>query len=161
MSKIKLATEEDVQAIIELNQQIQSLHAELYPEDFKRRADPAERLALFTRIMADNAHAVAVYRDSCRVEGYVWVEIQERQETALIRSSKRIYIHHIVVADTSRRQRIGSELMQWVEDYAASAGIHQIVLEYWAANEMARTFFSNAGFSPVKMTLRKEVADAA
>jgi ribosomal protein S18 acetylase RimI-like enzyme len=161
MPKVTLAAGEDVQAIIELNQQIQGLHAELYPEDFKPQADPAERQALFTRIMADSAHVLAVYRDSSQVEGYVWLEVQERPETALIRSAKRIHIHHLVVADVSRRRRIGSELMRWVEEYAASAGARQIVLEHWAANEAARAFFSRSGFSSLKMTLRKEVVCGA
>jgi ribosomal protein S18 acetylase RimI-like enzyme len=156
VSKVKLAAAEDIQAIIELNRQIQSLHAALYPEDFKQQGDPAELQALFAGIVADDAHAVAVYRDSDRVEGYVWLEFQERPETALMRSSKRIHIHHIVVAGIARRQRIGSELMRWVEDYAAAAGVRQIVLEHWAANEAAQAFFARSGFLPLKVTLRKE-----
>lgn len=155
--KIELASEEDLQAIIALNQQIQGLHAALYPEDFKPRADPAGQRALFTRVMADDAHAVAVYRDSGQVAGYVWLEVQERPETGLIRSSTRIHVHHIVVAETSLRRRIGSELMQWIEDYAALRGVRQIVLEHWAGNQAAQAFFSRRGFLPMKMSLRKDV----
>jgi ribosomal protein S18 acetylase RimI-like enzyme len=159
VSKVRRASGDDVQDIIELNQQVLSLHAALYPERFKPQADQAELLAMFTRFMADDAHVVAVHRDSGRAEGYVWLEVQERPETALTWSSRRIYIHHIVVADGARRQGIGSALMRWVEDHAATLGVGQIVLEHWAANEAAQTFFSRAGFSPIKSVVRKELVD--
>src|SRR5690348_14613562 len=96
--KVRLAGADDVEDILALNQQVLALHASLYPEDFKSRADPAELLALFARVMADHAHAVAVYGAPGEVEGYVWLEVQQRPETALTFSSTRIYVHHIVVA---------------------------------------------------------------
>jgi ribosomal protein S18 acetylase RimI-like enzyme len=108
--------------------------------------------------VADDAHAVAVHRESGQSQGYVWLEVQERPETALTPASKRIYVHHIVVADASRRRGVGSALMRWVEDHAASRGIGRIVLEHWAANETAQAFFTRSGFSPVKMVVRKDLA---
>jgi GNAT superfamily N-acetyltransferase len=158
VSKVRLASSEDVQDIIELNQQVLGLHAALYPERFKPHADPAELLAMFTWVMAEPAHLVAVYRDRGPVEGYVWLELQQRAETALTLPATRIYINHIVVADAARRRGIGSELMQWVDQHAASSGIRQIVLEHWAANDTAQRFFAHSGFAPVKMALRKDVA---
>jgi ribosomal protein S18 acetylase RimI-like enzyme len=159
VSTVTRATGEDIDELIELNQQVLRLHASLYPADFKQEADPAELRALFARTIADDAHAVAVHRESGRAQGYVWLEVQERPETALTPAAKRIYVHHIVVADASRRRGVGSALMRWVEDHAASRAIGRIVLEHWAANETAQAFFTRSGFSPVKLVVRKELVE--
>ena len=160
MSKVRLAETGDIEELVRLNGIVQALHARLHPELFKTQADPSELARLFSERIANALHVIAVYRDGDETKGYVWFELQDAPETAFTYSSKRIYIHHLSVTCSAQRQGIGRQLLDWVEAYAASRGIRQILVDHWAANAAADAFFSRSGYAPLRKILLKDTIES-
>ena len=159
MSEVKVAENEDVDDLVSLNRDVQSLHAALYPNDFRPHADPAALRHLLVNVIADKMHKVGVHPGPTGAKGYVWIELQDRPETALTPASRQIYIHHIAVSCEYRRKGVASSLMRWVDEYAALMGIDQILLDHWVANDSAHAFFASIGYSPLRIVMRKNLRD--
>jgi hypothetical protein len=81
--EVRAASKADFGALIQLNLVVQSLHAELYPGDFKREVDQSAVLTFFAARLADPKSVIAIAEADCVPAGYVWLEVQTRPETRL------------------------------------------------------------------------------
>jgi ribosomal protein S18 acetylase RimI-like enzyme len=156
--KVRAASEADLDALVQLNQVVQNLHAVLYPGDFKQVADPSAVRTFFAARLAGSKSAIGIAEADRVPVGYVWFEVQVRPETPFTLPPPRIYVHHISVAPEARRRGIAAALMRYVEHRAASEGIHEIALDTWAANLDAQHFFGSQGFATFNVALRKKLA---
>jgi hypothetical protein len=57
---VRDATHADINTLIRLNEVVQSLHAALYPDAFKRLADPPAARAFFAERMADPKSSITI-----------------------------------------------------------------------------------------------------
>jgi ribosomal protein S18 acetylase RimI-like enzyme len=158
---VRAASEADFDTLIWLNQIVQSLHAALYPGDFKRVIDPVAVRTLFATRLAAPEHVVGIAEADRVPVGYVWFEVQARPETAFNPSRPRIYVHNISVAPGARRRGVATTLMSYVEQQAASKGIYEVVLDTWAENLEARRFFGSQGFAEFNVMLRKKLPEGS
>jgi ribosomal protein S18 acetylase RimI-like enzyme len=156
--EVRAASEADFDALIQLNRVVQSLHAALYPGDFKSVPDPSAVREFFAARLAGSKSAIGIAEADHVPVGYVWFEVQVRPETPFTLPRHRIYVHHISVAPDARRRGIAAALMRHVEHRAASEGIHEIALDIWAANLDAQHFFGAQGFATFNVALRKTLA---
>ncbi|WP_163831681.1 hypothetical protein, partial [Proteus mirabilis] len=79
--KIRTASQADLDSLVALNQVVQSLHAALYPDDFKEVVDPAALRTYFAARL-DGPHAGTVIAEiDAEPVGYVLFEVQVRPET--------------------------------------------------------------------------------
>ena len=69
--EVRVASEADFAALIQLNQVVQSLHAELYPGDFKREVDLSAVTMFFAARLADPKSVIAIAEIDCVPVGYV------------------------------------------------------------------------------------------
>ena len=58
-----------------------------------------------------------------------------------------IYIHHVSVRPSFRRQGVGTALLAAVRAAANDAGLTLIALDVWTFNDEARAFFVRNGFA--------------
>jgi ribosomal protein S18 acetylase RimI-like enzyme len=154
---VRFAEEADIEALITLNTVVQSLHAALYPEDFKPIADPEGARAMFAARLAAPESGIAVAEVDEAPVGYVSFVIQPRPETALNPARPRLYVH-LCVAKPAQRKGIATELLRFVERHASAEGISEIALDVWAANVGAVKFFESIGFRTFNIVLRKQVS---
>jgi ribosomal protein S18 acetylase RimI-like enzyme len=154
---VRAALEADLDALISLNQVVQSLHAALYPRDFKPTIDRSAVKALFAARLAAPESGIGIAEVNRTAVGYVWFEVQARQETAFNPFRARIYVHNISVAPDARRRGVATALMRYVQRRAASEGIDEIALDTWVANLDARRFFEALGFAEFNVVLRKKL----
>jgi GNAT superfamily N-acetyltransferase len=75
--------------------------------------------------------------------GYAYAEIVHRPETTFSYTDDLIYLHHISVRPTYRKQGVGTALMDAVRVAAGAKGIGA-----FAVDIAARTFFLHQGFTP-------------
>ena len=156
--KVRAASDEDLDALIQLNQVVQRLHAALYPGDFTHAVDPSAVRTFFAARLSSPTSAIGIAEADRIPVGYVWFEVQARPETPFTPPRPRIYVHHIAVAPEARRRGIAAALMRYVEHRAALEGIGEIALDMWAANLDAQHFFGAQGFTVFNMLLRKKLA---
>ncbi|HLW92974.1 MAG TPA: GNAT family N-acetyltransferase [Roseiarcus sp.] len=150
---VRRASEADLDILAELNQTVQTLHASLYPDDFKGSVDPSAARAFFHARLG--AIVIAAIDDA--PVSYLWFEEQPRPETPFAPARPRLFIHHVAVAPDARRKGVGAALMAYVAQRALARGVREIALEAWAANREAQQFFGAQGFAPVKVSLRKRL----
>jgi ribosomal protein S18 acetylase RimI-like enzyme len=153
---VRPASKADIDALVRLNDAVQSLHAELYPDQFKQRLDPAALRAFF----AAHLSAIALAELDGAPVGYVWREAQSRPETPFSPARPRLYVHHLAVTAQARRRGVGSALMGYVEQDAARQGLSEIALDVRTQNRVALAFFQARGFAGTSATLQKALADA-
>ena len=158
---VRAASGVDFYTLITLNQVVQSLHAALYPSDFKPVADPAAVKALFATHIDAPESGIGIAEIDRAPVGYVFFEVQARPETGFSPARPRMYVHHLSVAAEARRQGVATALMEYIEQRADSDGINEIVLDVWAANLDAQHFFCSQGFVAFNVVLRKKLAGIA
>jgi hypothetical protein len=71
---VRQARGNDVAALCELMQHVQTLHAEAYPEIFRSVLDPESTSRFFADIVAQDRNIVLVASIDERTIGYVWCE---------------------------------------------------------------------------------------
>jgi ribosomal protein S18 acetylase RimI-like enzyme len=152
------APSSDLGTLTSLNAVVQSLHARLEPEHFVADPEPDEVRSFFaTLLKADASHILIAEMDAVPV-AYVWFETQNSRPTPFMHARNRLYIHHIAVSENARRRGVASDLLRAVEAEAFSIGVKRVVVDAWAANEVARRFFDAEGFFPFNIVLGKDLA---
>jgi hypothetical protein len=73
---IRNAVGADLDALIRLNVQLQRLHAQVYPADFKSSTDEGEVRDFSTSVMRRTDHTILLAQVDGAVVGYAWIEIQ-------------------------------------------------------------------------------------
>ncbi|MFH1741130.1 MAG: GNAT family N-acetyltransferase [bacterium] len=145
--EILKAKPEHASEIALLNDAVQKMHAEHHPEVFKYPTDAMEMERFFRAKISDNDCFIFLARSSRRAVGYVWGNIQRRQENVFKYGEERIYIHQLTVKPEYRRKGVGCKLMHAVECEAKENGISKLVLDSWEFNKEAHAFFEQLGFS--------------
>jgi ribosomal protein S18 acetylase RimI-like enzyme len=110
--EVRAALDVDLDALIQLNRVVQSLHVALYPGDFTPVVEPPAVSAFFAAQLASPTSVIGIAQADRVPVGYVWFEVQARPETPFTPPRSRIYVHHIAVAPEARRRGIATALMR-------------------------------------------------
>lgn len=150
---VRVASDSDLDTLVRLNQFVQSVHAEFYPDDFHATADAGGLKALLAPRLAD----VAIAEVDDLPVGYIWFEVQTRPASAFSPPSRCLFVHHLSVQPDARRRGVAGALMAHAENHAGGEDIQEIALSHWAANTRAQRFFAAQGFAPYRLLLRKKL----
>ena len=154
MLKILEATKEDIPSLIKLNNEVQELHRNWYPEIFKK-LDSNELKQWFIEALGNiNTKIHIAFIDSFPV-GYLISKIINREENVFKYSSKCMDIDQIVISEKYRNKGIGKKILEEVTSYAKGLGIITISLSVLTKNSNAINAYTKMGFEPesIKMTL--------
>lgn len=145
----------DVTLLAQMNETIQQLHCELYPDEFMPFNEAAVAGYFHGCVNNPSFRHYAAY-DGNTVMGFVQVEIQERSTNAFKKASKKIHVHQLVVLDAHRRKGVAKTLMEKVNELAAIEGIITIDLTVWDRNKSAIAFYASLGYKPDLIRMCKE-----
>ncbi len=154
---VRFASEADLETLFALNSEVQSLHAKLYPQDFKPLAEPEGARTMFKARLASPEPEIAIAEINEAPVGYIYFEVQTLAETAFNPARRRLYVHHLCVTASIRRQGVATELLRFVERRGTEQGASEFALGAWAANTEAIIFFESMGFTPFSVSLRKRL----
>jgi ribosomal protein S18 acetylase RimI-like enzyme len=153
---IRNAVDADLDPLIRLNTQVQELHAQVYPADFKSLTDEGEVRDFLASVIRRTDHTILLAQVDGAVVGYAWFEIQDRPQTPFTWPMKRVFLHHICVDSGHRRLGVGSALIIRVEERALAGGIGEFALDMWLLNDTAQAFFKSRGLQTYRLFLRKQ-----
>lgn len=156
--RTRKANIDDLAAIATINREVQALHVTLAPDIFRAELDVAAVVAFFARILSAPRHSLFVADHRGVVEAYAWVEVQQRPATPFSHARTRLFVHHIGVLADARRRGVASALLAAAEQEGRSAGAHEMALDTWTGNEVARAFFAARGLHPTRVGLVKPLA---
>jgi ribosomal protein S18 acetylase RimI-like enzyme len=152
--KIRQATISDVPVLVSLNRAVQEMHADAFPEKFRRDA-PEEVVARAFGAMIEAPSAYWIVAEEEQPIAFLSAEFREREESWCFVSHRVCYLAGIVVAPGFRRRGIARMLLDALQQEAVARGVKCIELDVWAFNEAAKQVFLKLGFHGVmeRMTL--------
>lgn len=155
--KIRKATVADVPVLVALNQSVQDMHADAFPERFRRNA-PEKTIehAFSAMLQAPSSYWLVAEED--QPIAFLSAEFRERDESWCLVAHRVCYLAGIVVASRFRRRGIARALFGELKREADVRGVTCIELDVWAFNEQARQVFTSFGFRGMmeRMTLDAE-----
>lgn len=153
MIQVRHAESADADAISVLSAEVQAHHARALPHLFKppSHADfPASSVAA---LLDDPDWMLLVACAGGVVVGYASARIERRPETPFRRPQTALTIHWMGVTEEWRRRGVGRALMQTLHDAAAEHHVDTMLLDVWASNTDAESFYRAMGFLPQRLFL--------
>jgi diamine N-acetyltransferase len=146
--KIRKATVLDAPVLVALNQSVQAMHADAFPDRYRRDA-PVEAVerAFGAMIQAPASYWLVAEED--HPIAFLSAEFRDREESWCLVKNRNCYLSGIVVAPRFRRRGIATALLRELKRECDARGITSIELDVWAFNEQARQVFTRLGFCRV------------
>lgn len=150
---IRLAVREDIPQIEELLYQVHKVHSDGRPDLFKagEKKYTTEELESLLK-NSEKPIFVAVQDDI--ILGYAFCVFQHNGNNSM-HSIKTLYIDDLCVSEKARGQKIGTQLYEYVLDFAKKSDCYNVTLNVWACNESAKSFYEKCGLSVQKYGMEK------
>ena len=152
---IRLATSDDADALVHLNDAVQRLHAEAHPGQFLYPPDSQAIAAFFLDHLKTPNHRVLVATIAGRLVGYVLCLVQRRAANAFRLQRAVVMVDQLAVVPEHRRHGVGRRLMEAVEAFAREQKIAELTLTSWSFNQDAHRFFARMGYAPSQIVMGK------
>jgi len=147
--KITIENTTDALELAKLNESVQNIHHELYPEKFKPFNLFGVQKAFVQLLLSENVHAyLAKYEGE--VAAYLLCIVLERKETEFQYRQSVLLIDQVCVLEKYRRKGIAKELLKHSVELAQENDIKEIEIDYWEKNRSAYAFFAANGFENQK-----------
>ncbi len=143
---MKIYQTRDYEVVSSLNRDVQEVHANLYPEYFKK-FNIEEVKEFFQKIIDRPEFIFLLIEDNEINQGYAWIEIRNNPENAFKKAYKLLYVHQISISESSRNKGFGTMLMEEIYGIARLNEVKQIELDYWCDNHIARNFYQKQDFT--------------
>ncbi len=148
---IRRANENDIEKIKDLLNQVLSVHHNGRPDIFKANCRKYTNAEL-QELLKDDLRPVFVADDG-EVLGYAFCIIQQHIDDNILTDIKTLYIDDLCVDENARGKRIGTQLYEYVKNYAEEIGCYNVTLNVWECNQSAKKFYEKQGLLPQKTVL--------
>lgn len=148
---IRRATEQDMEGLNRLLQQVLLVHHKGRPDLFRGEGKKYTNEQL-TELIADDTTPIFVAVDEKNwMLGYAFCQYQEHKNSNVLTDIRTLYIDDLCVDETVRGQHIGKALYEHVLAYAKGQGFYNVTLNVWSCNESAMRFYEKCGLKPQKV----------
>jgi GNAT superfamily N-acetyltransferase len=144
--QLRVIESKDPHVIAKLNETVQKLHKERYPEKFKEY-DYNLILTAMEEIKGKDDWFSYIAYDGEKPVGYILFYIREYLENPFRYSYKGIHIDQLCITDEYQGCGIGTALLKIAENRAKEIGASQIELTFWDKNIEAKEFYMKKGFA--------------
>ncbi|RLQ96156.1 GNAT family N-acetyltransferase [Falsibacillus albus] len=142
--------------IANLNKYVHDLHANLYPEHFKKY-NFEDNKTFFQKIIDKEEFTFLLLEDDDEPLGYAFIEFKAYPGTTFKKAYKSVYVHQISISENQRKKGYGSKLMDEITNIAKANGINRIELDYWFNNEIAKSFYKKRDFVKYREFVYKDI----
>lgn len=155
--RVRVAGDDDLEALTRLWHEADALHAKLSP-GFFRRADPErgrQRAVETLRDAEESRHETILVACDERghVHGALHVQVYDTPVALTMVPQRRGHIETLIVARSRRRRGCGRALMTAATDWAREQGATQLLLTVWDGNEDAQRFYAALGYRTISQVL--------
>jgi ribosomal protein S18 acetylase RimI-like enzyme len=154
--EIQIEKTSDFSLLAKLNESVQSLHQQLYPEDFKP-FDFEKVTKAFERMLSTQGTYAYLAKIGSIPIGYILCFLKTRNENEFQHAKTVLYIDQISVDEAYRNQGVAKLLVAEVTKLAKHLKIDEIQLDHWSKNEDAKRFFSANGFEYFNSRMKKKI----
>lgn len=154
--KIEITEINEFKEIASLVEEVQNLHADLFPNVYKRFEYEGIQKVMETMLSNELCRLFIAQMNGVTV-GYIMILIKEIPENAFHYSMRVIHIDQLAVAEEHKKMGVGALLMEKVEEVALELNIHRLELDHLDSNTVAKKFFHGKGFLPYRSKLMKQL----
>lgn len=150
---IRKANKNDINGIVKLLFEVQKVHSDVRPDLFiaGERKYTNEELE---DILLDNSKPIFVADINGAVVGYAFC-IVSIPKSHTLQPIKSLYIDDLCVDKDYRGYHIGTELYNYVLEYAKGIGCYNVTLNVWTDNQNAVEFYNKIGLKVQKIGMEK------
>jgi ribosomal protein S18 acetylase RimI-like enzyme len=154
--KIRKATVKDVQQLVSLNDEVQSIHLSLFPDVFvKSEKDKVEKW--LTQTLGNEPTIILVAEHGDSIAGYMTLQKQVIPAHAFKKERKCGYIDQVCVTESYRGNGIFKAFMNKVKKIVKQWDLDRIELDVWTDNTEAKKAFYNCGFRTYNEKIKMEL----
>lgn len=146
----------DYRILAKLNEGVQNLHAELFPEQFKIH-NIDEVTEFFKEIVNKPNHMFLLIQDEDDFVGYAWIEMKHSLETPFKKAFRTVYVHQINIVEEKQNRGYGSFIIHKIASFARDQQMNRIELDYWTDNRIAKNFYEKLGFKQFREHVFMEI----
>lgn len=142
---IRRAESRDIPGVIRLLGQVLELHARLRPDIFipgTTKYTPQELEDIFRN---QDTPVFTAINDGGEVAGYAFCVMKRQPFSTNMNDFTTLYIDDLCVDENYRGQHVGTELFNFVKQYAKQQGCYDVTLNVWEGNDSARRFYEKMG----------------
>ena len=148
---VRRAVTKDIPEIARLLYQVNNVHADIRPDLFvhdKRKYTDEEIKAI---IKSDETPVFVCYEDvnSETLLGYCFSVFEQKHGHSL-QPVKTLYLDDICVDEKARGRHVGTEIFNYVKEFAKKSGCYDMTLNVWEGNDSAKAFYEAMGLSVLK-----------
>ncbi len=151
---IRRATDNDLNKINDLLQQVLTVHHNGRPDLFKKGTKKYTDAEL-KMIIADDSRPIFVAENDNEVLGYAFCVFQQHLNNNILTDVKTLYIDDLCVDETKRGLHVGTKLYNHVLQFARQSGCYNVTLNVWTCNQSALKFYEHLGLTPQKLSMEK------
>lgn len=152
--QIRRAEKKDIIHINKLLRQVLNVHHQGRSDIFKPNAKKYTDEEL-ENIISDDSRPVFVAAENGEVLGYAFCIFVEHKDDNILTDIKTLYIDDLCVDENKRGKHIGTDLYNYVLNFAKKTGCYNVTLNVWACNAEAIKFYEKLGLVPQKIGMEK------
>jgi len=145
MISIRLAKFSDIESLIPLNSEVQSLHIDIAPTVFCE-VKKDELSKWFQEQVEDCNTQLYIAENNRKILGYLIIKVIKRPSNPFMLKQHYAYIDHMCVDSEYRGNGIGRKLISVAVGFAKDNGIGHIELDVWSKNINAKNAYKKIGF---------------
>ncbi|MBQ7585308.1 MAG: GNAT family N-acetyltransferase [Desulfovibrionaceae bacterium] len=151
---VRKAVEQDIPALQKLLEQVNLVHHLGRPDLFNLTTKYS--VEDLTSLLTQEHFPVFVAEDDQgKVLGHAFCQIIEHKGERLLADIKTLYIDDICVDEAARHKKVGSQLYNYVIDFAKNIGCYNVTLNVWSCNPGACEFYKQCGLEIQKYGMEK------
>lgn len=151
---IRKAMNKDIPKIIDLLKQVNEVHY-LKRKDLFKHATKYNEDDLKQLLLDKNCPIFVICDSQDEVNGYVFAKFEQYNNDPLMCDIKTLYIDDFCIDKNKRGSGLGTQLYDYVKEYAKNNGCYNITLNVWALNESAQRFYEKCGLIPQKTKMEE------
>jgi GNAT superfamily N-acetyltransferase len=152
--KLEMTTNKRFDEIAALVEEVQNLHAQLFPDIYKRFDYNGIKMAM-EKMMEHNDCMMWTATENGKTIAYMLIMVKSIEDSAFHYASKILHIDQIAVLKTRQHSGVGSLLLEKAESLARDLSITRLELDHLVLNSNASSFFRSKGFEPYRKKLFK------
>ena len=153
---IRKAQKEDVNDILTLLKEVHEIHANARPDIFRIGTTKYVEKDII-KILNDFQRPIFVYELDGNVIGYVFCIIKKIENDNNFNDLDYLFIDDICVLSKYRGNNIGSELYNYVREFAKEKNLKSIRLNVWNLNEKAFNFYQKNGLKILEYVMEEKL----
>ena len=153
---VRFAEKKDLERVNALRRQVNDLHVAGRPDIFKP-GFPKELRDYIFAVFNDPRQAIVVNERDGVIRGYAFLNHITRPETPYMHERDYLDIDEFGVDEACRRQKVATEMMAFIREYAKEKGFAKIELNMWEFNRTALAFYEAMGFATYRRYMEADV----